>query len=416
MTRTNDLETLQERHADLVGRELGLDLTRGKPSPDQLALSEDLDGILDGDFHGADGTDLRNYGGTTAGIAEVGAWLMDVPAGNVHAGNNASLEFMWHVVALHHIFGVDGPDTAWRHRDAPKVLCPVPGYDRHFSVTERMGIEMVPVPMGADGPDMDVVEDLVRADPDIVAMWCVPKYANPTGVVYGDDVVDRIARLATIAGPHFRVLWDNAYAGHDLTDEPEVLASAWEACTRHDTLASVIHFASTSKITFAGSGVAFIGASTDNLAALRHHLSLVTIGPDKVNQQRHVRFFPDRPTLIDHMAQHATILRPKFELVAESMESELDPDGAHGRWTTPQGGYFVSFWSQPGLASEIVALAAEAGVALTPAGAAFPYRSDPDDSHIRLAPSFPSLEELTMAMEVFTTCVRLATARRAAEG
>ena len=411
MTRTDDLELLRQRHADLVARDLRLDLTRGKPSPDQLRLSEHLDGILAGDYHGADGTDLRNYGGTTAGIRELGSWLMDVPSADVHAGNNASLELMWHVVALHHLFGVDGPESAWQHRDAPKVLCPVPGYDRHFSVTERMGVEMVRVPMGPDGPDMDVVEEMVRRDQDVVAMWCVPKYSNPTGVVYSDEVVDRIARLGTIAGPHFRVLWDNAYAVHDLTDTPEALASVRAACSRHDTLDSVVQFASTSKITFAGSGVAFVGASEANLAALRHHLSLVTIGPDKINQQRHVTFLPDRPTLVDHMAQHATILRPRFELVAEALESELDPDGAHGTWTTPAGGYFVSFWSQPGLASEIVSLAAEAGVALTPAGAAFPYREDPEDSHIRLAPSFPSIDDLTLAMEVFTTCVRLATAR-----
>ncbi len=413
MTRTTSPATLAARHADFVGRGLALDLTRGKPNAEQLTLAEPLDGILHGDFRDAADTDLRNYGGSVAGIADLGSWLMDVPATNVYAGNNASLELMWHVVSLHHQFGVEGPESAWRHRAAPRILCPVPGYDRHFSLTARMGIEMVPVPMGDDGPDMDIVEELVTSDPDIVGMWCVPKYSNPTGVVYSADVVDRIARLGRSAGPHFRVLWDNAYAVHDLTDRPPVLSSIWQACMRHDTLDSVIHFASTSKITMAGAGVAFLGASAANLAALRDHLGTVTIGPDKLNHARHVRFLPDRATLVDHMAQHATILRPRFECVIESLESSLDADGEHGRWTSPEGGYFVSFWSRPGLASEIVSLAARAGVALTPAGAAFPLGDDPRDSHIRLAPSFPSLPDLQDAMEVFTTCVRLASARAA---
>ncbi|HKJ55010.1 MAG TPA: aminotransferase class I/II-fold pyridoxal phosphate-dependent enzyme, partial [Nitriliruptoraceae bacterium] len=265
MTSTTALHTLTTRHAAFADRKLGLDLTRGKPNSEQLALSESLDGILDGDFHDAHGTDLRNYGGTVAGIAELGSWLMDVPPANVLAGGNASLELMWHVVSLLHQFGIDGPESAWRHRAAPRILCPVPGYDRHFALTERMGIEMVPVPMTDDGPDMDVVEELVATDPDVVGMWCVPKYSNPTGVVFSADVVDRIARLGRRAGPHFRVLWDNAYAVHDLTDRPPVLSPIWQACMRHDTLDSIIHFASTSKITLAGGGVAFVGASAANL-------------------------------------------------------------------------------------------------------------------------------------------------------
>lgn len=410
MTRTPSLDTLEQRHAEFVAAAMDLNLTRGKPSAEQLSLSEPLIGILDTPFL-ADGTDLRNYGGTVAGIADLGGWLMEVPAGNVHAGGNASLALMWHVVALHHVFGVDGPDSAWHNRRAPKVVCPVPGYDRHFCVTERMGLEMVPVPMNDDGPDMDVVEELVGNDSDIVAMWCVPKYANPTGVVYSPDVVDRIAQLGRSARPYFRVLWDNAYAVHDLTDRPPVLASLWQACVRHDTLDSVIHFASTSKITFASAGVSFVGASATNLAALRAHLGVVTIGPDKLNQARHVRFLPDRATLIDHMARHAAMLRPRFDIVADALDSGLAADGSHGRWTSPEGGYFVSFWSRPGLATEIVSLAAQAGVALTPAGAAFPHGDDPDDSHIRIAPSFPTLAQLGTAMDVFVTCVQLATAR-----
>lgn len=416
VTRIPTLSTLRQRHEDFAAAGLDLDLTRGKPSPEQLALSDRLSGILGDDFTAANGTDVRNYGGRVTAAAELGSWLLDVPASMVHPGGNASLELMWHTVALHHLFGVDGTQSAWRHRTAPKVICPVPGYDRHFTLTERLGLGMVTVPMVVDGPDMDVVEHLVGTDPDIVAMWNVPKYSNPTGVVYSDEVVDRIAALPAIAGPHFRVLWDNAYAVHDLTDDPSRLASILAATRRHDTVENVIQFASTSKITWAGSGVAFVAATESNHAALAQHMSSVTIGPDKANQQRHVRLLADRATLADHMAQHATLLRPRFAIVQDVLDNTLGDDGRFGTWTRPEGGYFVSFWSRPGLASRIVALAGAAGVTLTPAGAAFPHGHDPTDSHIRLAPSNPAVADLQHAMEVFAACVQHATLEAEQDG
>lgn len=410
MSPSSSLDALRARHEDVVADGLDLNLTRGKPSAEQLDLSNRMATILGQDLHDASGTDLRNYGGRVAGIDEFGARLLDVPAANVLAGGNASLELMWHAMMLHALLGVDGPASAWRQRDAAKVLCPVPGYDRHFTLTERLGLTMVPVPLRDDGPDMDVVEHHVRTDPDVVAMWNVPKHQNPTGITYSDEVVDRIAALGSSAGPHFRVLWDNAYAVHDLAQPGVELPSLWEAAAAHGTLDSVLLFASTSKITWAGSGVSFVGASDANLAALGHHLGAVTIGPDKPNHARHLRLLPDEAALLAHMALHAQVLGPRFEVVLDSLARDLGTDGALGRWTEPVGGYFVSFWSQPGCASRIVELAAQAGVALTPAGAAFPYGVDPDDSHIRIAPSFPSVSDLRRAMDVFTLCVRLAAA------
>lgn len=407
-----DLPTLEARYADARDAGLSLDLTRGKPGSDQLDLSDAMDGILGGDHHDAEGTDLRNYGGLEGipAAKRLGADLLEVPAEAVLVGGNASLELMFHAMLLGWQFGWRGPDSAWSRRAAPKVLCPVPGYDRHFSITERLGIEMVPVPLGEDGPDMDLVESLITTDPDVVAMWCNPKYANPTGVTYAPSVVDRIAVLGRAAGPDFKVIWDNAYAVHDLGPVPSPLASLWVACEAAGTTESVIHIASTSKITLAGSGLAFLAAGPDTLAALRRHLAVVTIGPDKVNQERHVRLLPDRPAVAAHMAAHAALVRPKFAATLGALEEGL---AGQARWTTPQGGYFVSLWTDPGLAATVVDLAAAVGVRLTPAGAAFPYGRDPDDSHIRLAPTFPSLGEVEAAMDVVVLCVQLATARRA---
>jgi DNA-binding transcriptional MocR family regulator len=309
-----------------------------------------------------------------------------------------------------HVFGVGGPDTAW-NRGQPKMLCPVPGYDRHFSLTEHLGIEMVPVELTEDGPDMDRVEELVGNDHDVVGMWCVPKYANPTGITYATEVVRRLARLGQVASDHFRIMWDNAYAVHDLTDQPDYLESIFTEAEVNGTQDSVVQFASTSKITLAGSGVAFLGTSLGNLAAFRDHLQYFTIGPDKVNHLRHVRKLGGSRAIGDHMAAQAELIRPKFAIVQEVLADGLGDDGRYGHWSTPSGGYFVSFWSRPGLAGEIVDLAAQAGVKLTPAGAAFPYGDDPDDSHIRLAPTYPAQDDVRRAMEVFVTCVKLATAR-----
>ncbi len=404
-----DLPALEDAHRALVDRGLALDLTRGKPSPDQLALSDALDGILDGRYRREDG-DLRNYGGIDGipAARRLGGMLMDVPAEAVLVGGNASLELMFHAMLLGTSFGWDGPGSAWSTRPTMKVLCPVPGYDRHFTVSARLGHEMVPVPMGPDGPDMDVVEHLVDTDPDVVAMWLVPKHSNPTGATCSEEVTARIAALGHRAGPTFKVIWDNAYAVHDLVDPPVVLPSLWAACEAAGTTESVIHVASTSKVTFAGAGLAFLGGGPRTLDALRRHLQVVTIGPDKVNQQRHVDLLPDRDALRAHMQGHAALLRPRVEVTVAALAEGL---GGLARWTEPTGGYFVSLWTPPGTATAVVDLAAQAGVKLTPAGAAFPHGTDPDDSHIRLAPSFPSLAEVEAAMEVVVTCVRLAVAR-----
>ncbi|MCB1807320.1 MAG: aminotransferase class I/II-fold pyridoxal phosphate-dependent enzyme, partial [Candidatus Competibacteraceae bacterium] len=292
-----------------------------------------------------------------------------------------------------------------------KFLCPVPGYDRHFAICQELGIQMIPVGMDEHGPLMDDVERLLRDDPSIKGMWCVPKYSNPTGCVYSAEVIDRIAALGKIAGPNFRVLYDNAYAVHHLSDSPPALANMLDACRRHGTEDSVVQFASTSKITFAGAGLAFMAASAANLTAFKKHWNIVSIGPDKLNQQRHVKFLPEQAAIQDLMRRHRALIKPKFECVLQALEQNLG-NRDMGSWTAPEGGYFVSFYTKPGLASEVVRLAAEAGVKLTPAGAAFPYGKDPDDSHIRLAPTFPSIDELKQAMEVFVLCVQLATVRQ----
>ncbi|WP_041522463.1 aminotransferase class I/II-fold pyridoxal phosphate-dependent enzyme [Gilvimarinus agarilyticus] len=415
------VEQLREWEAELAGqyqaivaKQLNLDVTRGKPSAEQLSLSDTLDGVLEGQYITDNGTDTRNYGGID-GITEakrLGADLMGVPSSNILVGGNASLTLMYQTVLTAHHFGLTGPDSAWKNGPAPKVICPVPGYDRHFTVCEQLGIEMITVPMTATGPDMDAVEALIKADNSIRGMWCVPKYSNPTGVVYSDETVDRIAQLGKIAHADFRVLWDNAYAVHDLNSDGPELASVFDACAKHGTDNTVIQFASTSKITHAGAGVAFMAASDANLAGIKKFLSASTIGPDKVNQLRHAQFLPNRAALMTHMQKHAELLQPRFDAVLTALDSAFSGTDL-GSWETPQGGYFVSFDTRPGCAKETVRLAAEAGVKLTPAGATFPYGDDPNDCNIRIAPSVPSVEEVVGAMEVFVTCVKLASVRQA---
>lgn len=405
---------LSQEYDAIVGKKLNLDVTRGKPSADQLDLSDALDGILDGNYVAANGTDTRNYGGID-GIPEakrLGSDLMSVPADNILVGGNSSLTLMHQTMLTAYYFGLSGADSAWKNIDAPKVICPVPGYDRHFTVCEQLGIEMVTVPMTATGPDMDAVETLVKSDSSIRGMWCVPKYSNPTGVVYSDETVERIAKLGLIAHADFRVFWDNAYAVHDLVKSPATLASVFDLCNKHGTADSVVQFASTSKITHAGAGVAFVAASTTNLNGLKAFLGACTIGPDKVNQLRHARFLPNRDALMGHMAKHAALLQPRFDAVLSALSSAFDGTDL-GNWETPEGGYFVSFDTRPGCAKETVRLAAEAGVKLTPAGATFPYGKDPEDRNIRIAPSVPSVDEVVGAMEVFVTCVKLASVRQA---
>ena len=392
---------------------LNLDLTRGKPSVEQLSLADNIDGILEGNYKCQDGTDVRNYGGLL-GIPEMrrlGAELLGVDEKEVIAGGNSSLTFMHLCFVFACLYGPSGKGSQWHRERMPRFLCPVPGYDRHFSICEDLDVRMVNVDMTDTGPDMDQVEELVRKDPSIKGMWCVPKYSNPTGIIYSDETVERIAKLGLIAPPDFRVFWDNAYSVHDLTDEPPVLANIMALCKKHGTEDLVYQFASTSKITFAGGGISFLGASTANLAAFEKHLFVLTIGPDKVNQLRHAKLFPDLNAIKDHMRKHAALLRPKFAAVIDHLEKGLAGTGL-GTWSNPQGGYFISFSALPGLATEIIKLAGEAGVKLTPAGATFPYKQDPQNTNIRLAPSFPKLEELNKTMEVFVNCVKLASVRQ----
>ena len=413
-------ETLAARERELTVRfdalcraGLNLDLTRGKPGPDQVGLSDQLDLTLGGDYRLEDGTDARNYGGLT-GIPEarrLGAEMLGVDPELVIAGGNSSLHLMYQYVLHAWLHGPLGPGTAWRDEPGPlRFLCVVPGYDRHFTITETLGFELVPVPIREDGPDMDMIEALVADDPGIKGIWCVPKYSNPTGCIYSDAAVDRLAQLARTAGPNFRILWDNAYAVHDFDDDPPVLANLMERAQEAGTDDSVVMFTSTSKITRAGAGISFVAMSSSNLAPFTATLGAQTIGPDKVNQLRHVRYLKNLDGIRALMRRHATIVRPKFDRVLQHLDEGLRADGV-GTWSRPRGGYFLSYDGPPGTAAAAVALARQAGVKLTPAGATFPYGRDPDDTNIRLAPTYPSLDELDRAMPVFVTAVALAAAR-----
>lgn len=407
-------KTLLAEYADIQAKNLNLDLTRGKPSTEQLSLSNGLEDTIKGDFFTKEGVDVRNYGGLNGipGARALGAALMLLPPENVLAGGNASLTLMHQTASIAFHDGLNGPDSAWKHADKPTFICPVPGYDRHYSVCEHLGIHMVTVPMTSEGPDMDAVEALIKNDPNIVGMWAVPRFSNPTGVVYSKEVVERIANLAKIAQPCFRVFWDNAYAIHTLDDDAPELSNMWNAAKAAGTLDSVIHFASTSKITFAGAGVAFLGASDTNMKALMHSLGFITIGPDKVNQLRHERFFSHGYTLETHMRKHAEIIKPRFACVLKHLEAAFS-DRELGNWESAQGGYFISFDALPGTAKAIVKLAGDAGVKLTPAGATFPYGKDPQDANIRIAPTVPSIDDLDIAMQVFVLCVKLASVQKA---
>ena len=409
-----ELSLLEQAYLELQTQQLSLDLTRGKPGRDQVALSNPLDGILQGHYLSASGTDVRNYGGLD-GLVEAREFfggLLDCNAEETLIGGNSSLALMYFTleVAMHH--GLRGGGSAWSRHKTNKFICPVPGYDRHFTVCENLGIEMLTVDMLDTGPDMDAVEALLASDDSIRGIWCVPRFSNPTGCVYSDDTVDRIAKLSAIAGEDFLVMWDNAYAVHTLTPSAPALASMRERCEIHDSYDSVVQFGSTSKITFAGAGLAYLSASKATLEALKSQLAFQTIGPDKVNQLRHLCFLKDADTLDSHMAKHAALIKPRFDAVLHALDSELAGTGI-GKWTLPEGGYFISFDSRPGLAREIVRLAAEIGVKLTPAGATYPYGKDPHDTNIRLAPTFPSLAEVQAGIKAFVVCVKLASVRQA---
>lgn len=412
----DNFKALQSQYQALAERNLALDLTRGKPGTEQVALSDALDGILDGDYTAANGTDVRNYGGID-GLAEAKtlfSTVLGTPESEIVIGGNSSLTLMYTAVDFALSAGLRGPESAWGNSDEVKFLCPVPGYDRHFAICEHLGIEMIPVPMDENGPLMSEVEKLVSADPAIKGIWCVPRFSNPTGCVYSDDTVERLAKLGKIAGDDFIVMYDNAYAVHTINAAAPALANLRDYCVKHDTESSVFQFGSTSKVTFAGAGVAFMSSSAANLGAFKEHLGFQSIGPDKVNQLRHVKLLQSPAGIAAHMEKHAELLRPRFAAVLATLESELGGTGM-GEWLSPEGGYFISFNTRPGLAKEVVKLAADIGVALTPAGATYPYGNDPEDSNIRLAPSYPSLEDVQATAEAFVLCVKLASIRQALE-
>lgn len=399
-------EELDRQYTEFQAKQLKLDMTRGKPSPAQLDLSAALFGAIGaGDFRAADGTDCRNYGGLE-GLPEARqlfADILGVPVAQVLAGGNSSLNLMHDTIVQALLRPVPGAASPWR---GIKFLCPSPGYDRHFGICEYLGIDMIVVDMGPEGPDMDQVERLVAADPTIKGIWCVPRYSNPTGVTYSSDVVRRLGAMKT-AAPDFRIFWDNAYVVHHLNDTPDPLDDIMSASASAGNPDRVFQFASTSKITFAGAGVAAIAASEANLAWLKQGMNFQTIGPDKLNQLRHVRVLPDAASVAAHMQRHAALLRPKFAAVEAILTRVLGGTGT-AEWSRPNGGYFVSVDTLDGCAAAVVAMADAAGVKLTKAGATFPYGKDPRDRNIRLAPSMPSLPEIEQAMELFALCVKRA--------
>jgi DNA-binding transcriptional MocR family regulator len=388
-------------------RGLKLDMSRGKPAPEQLDLSNALLEGLPG-FAAADGTDARNYG-LGIGLPEARALfgeLLGVPAAQVVVDSSASLSLMHDVIVYALLNGVPGGQP-WVGQQV-SFLCPVPGYDRHFSICEARGIKMINVPLGEDGPDMDLVEKLVADDASIKGMWCVPKYSNPSGTVYSDETVRRLAAMTT-AAPDFRLMWDDAYRFHHLSNENVVIADIIAECAKAGHPDRAIVFASTSKVSWAGSGIAALASSPANIAWWTKHAGIRSIGPDKINQLRHVRYLKDAATVDALMAKHREQLKPKFDAVLAQFESMLgDVPGVS--WTTPKGGYFIDLVTPPGAARRTIALAKEAGITLTPAGAAYPYGVDPEDSHIRIAPSFPSLPEITQAAEGIALALKLAIA------
>ncbi|WP_449061848.1 aminotransferase class I/II-fold pyridoxal phosphate-dependent enzyme [Planomonospora algeriensis] len=404
---TAERDRARRDYEELVRRGLSLDLTRGKPSPRQLDLAEALLTLPSGGHRAADGTDTRNYGGLQGlpELREIFSGLLQVPAAQLVAAGNSSLTLMHDSVVHALLSRLPGAERRWADEPRIAFLCPVPGYDRHFALCERFGIELIPVPMTADGPDMDVVEDLVREDAQIKGIWCVPKYSNPDGVCYSDETVRRLAAMPA-AAPDFRIFWDNAYAVHHLTEDRVEIADLLVLCAESGNPDRAFVFGSTSKITFAGAGVAFFGSSPANVAWLIGNLGKGTIGPDKINQLRHVEFLRDADGVLAHMERHRELLRPKFDAVEAILSKELGGTGL-ATWSRPAGGYFVSLDVLEGCAREVVRRATEAGIALTPAGATHPYGKDPRDSTIRIAPSYPELEELELAIAGLTVCVRL---------
>ena len=410
-------ESLNKEYAEAKAKGLALDMSRGKPSAKQLDVSL---GLLDtinssSDLKALDGTDCRNYG-VLDGIPEAKklmADMMGTTPDHVIVYGNASLNIMYDQISRAYTHGILG-NTPWCKLDKVKFLCPVPGYDRHFAITERFGIEMINIPMSESGPDMGMVEEYVSKDASVKGIWCVPKYSNPQGYTYSEETIKRMAALKP-AAEDFRIFWDNAYVIHDLYDDnKDEIADIISECEKAGNPDMVFEFASTSKVSFPGSGIAALATSANNIADIKKQLTIQTIGHDKLNQLRHVRFFKDINGLKEHMRKHAEFLRPKFEAVESVLEEELGGLGI-GSWTEPKGGYFISFEAMDGCAKAIVAKCKEAGVKLTGAGATFPYGKDPKDSNIRIAPSFPTPEEMKQAADLFVLCVKLVSVEKLLE-
>lgn len=411
LTQLHDIYA--NKFEEIKAKKLSLDMTRGKPGSEQLDLSNALDGILEKSFKTADAVDARNYGGLD-GIPEAKslfAPVLGVEEDEILVGGNSSLTLMYQYTdhAFHH--GTDGKESAWQNIKTPSFICPVPGYDRHFGICEFFGMKMIPVPIGEEGPDLEIIKELIQNDDSICGMWSVPKYTNPGGVVYSDKTISGLVEILKSSRKDFRLLWDNAYALHDLVENAPEISPILTQAKAAGIEDKVVLFGSTSKISFAGAGVSFAGMSKKNLKAFTTYLSFQTIGPDKVNQLRHVKFFKDTAGLKEHMKKHREILVPKFNEVLASLESEFS-EYPFLTWNKPKGGYFISVDTLPGLANEVVKLSGEMGVKITPAGATFPYGKDPENTNIRLAPSFPTIEQIKLAMEAFTTAVGLASTKK----